>query len=158
MDLSLADNKLFFGPKHNIYTFFMILFGLFDLKLLFVCQFCHVKQKIKNKRFLKKNLVALPGCRRRVRTGKMRRPELRPENRWEYFPFCTRKRKREGCQEIQGAEEGISEEHKSRFSCCYFLFLAFFCVVSTHQIRTIFYFYLSMLNVPHTLSICIGLH
>ena len=35
---SLSDNKLFFGPKHNIYTFFMILFGLFDLILLLVCQ------------------------------------------------------------------------------------------------------------------------
>ena len=39
---SLSDNKLFFGPKHNIYTFFMILFGLFDFILLFVCQICHV--------------------------------------------------------------------------------------------------------------------
>ena len=27
---NLGDYKLFFGPKHNIYTFFMILFGLFD--------------------------------------------------------------------------------------------------------------------------------
>ena len=48
MDLSLADNKLFFGPKHNIYTFFMILFGLFDLILLFVCQICHVNCETEN--------------------------------------------------------------------------------------------------------------
>ena len=38
----LSDDKVFFGPKHNIYAFFMILFGLFDLILLFVCQICHV--------------------------------------------------------------------------------------------------------------------
>ena len=30
MSLSLGDNKLFFVPKHNIYAFLMILFGLFD--------------------------------------------------------------------------------------------------------------------------------
>ena len=36
--LNLDDDKLFFGSKHNIYTFYMILFGLFDLILLFVCQ------------------------------------------------------------------------------------------------------------------------
>ena len=42
MNLSLSDDKLFFGPKHNIYAFFMILFGLFDLIPLFVCQICHV--------------------------------------------------------------------------------------------------------------------
>ena len=39
---SLGENKLFFGPKHNIFAFFMILFGLLDLILLFVCQICHV--------------------------------------------------------------------------------------------------------------------
>ena len=39
---SLGDHKLFFGPKQNIYAFFMILFGLFDSILLFVCQICHV--------------------------------------------------------------------------------------------------------------------
>ena len=37
MSSSLSDNKFFFGPKHNIYTFIMILFGLFDLIILFVC-------------------------------------------------------------------------------------------------------------------------
>ena len=42
VSLSLGDDKFFFGPQHNIYTFFMIRFGLFDLTLLFVCQFCHV--------------------------------------------------------------------------------------------------------------------
>ena len=35
MSLSLRNDKLFFGPKHNIYDLFMILFGLI---LLFVCQ------------------------------------------------------------------------------------------------------------------------
>ena len=30
MSSSLSDNKLFFGPKRNIYAFFLILFGLFD--------------------------------------------------------------------------------------------------------------------------------
>ena len=45
---SLGDDKLFFGTKHNIYTFFMILSGSFDLILLFVCQIVMwiVKQKI----------------------------------------------------------------------------------------------------------------
>ena len=43
---SLGDDKLIFRPKHNIYTFFII---LFDLLLLFVCQICHVKQKIEKK-------------------------------------------------------------------------------------------------------------
>ena len=37
MSSSLGDNKLFFGHKHNIYALFMMLFGLFDLILLFVC-------------------------------------------------------------------------------------------------------------------------
>ena len=49
---SHSDEKYFYGPKHIIYTFTMILFGLFDWKLLFVCQICHVnceKQKILNK-------------------------------------------------------------------------------------------------------------
>jgi len=49
---SLGDDKLFFGPKHNIKALFMILFGLFDSILLFVCQICLVKQKIENKRNL----------------------------------------------------------------------------------------------------------
>ena len=52
MSLSLGDDKLFFGPKHNIYALFMILFGLFDLILLFVYQLWIVKQKIENKRNL----------------------------------------------------------------------------------------------------------
>ena len=39
---SLGDVKLFFGPKHNIYALFIILFDLFDSILLFVCQICHV--------------------------------------------------------------------------------------------------------------------
>ena len=53
MSLSLSDNKLFFGPKHKIFDFFMILFGLFDLILLSV-KFVRwiVKQKIENKRNL----------------------------------------------------------------------------------------------------------
>ena len=42
MSSSLSDDKLFFEPKQNIYALFMILFGLFDLILLFVCQMCHV--------------------------------------------------------------------------------------------------------------------
>ena len=46
--LSLGDSKLFFGPKHNINTFFMILFGLFDLILLFVCQICRVNCEKEN--------------------------------------------------------------------------------------------------------------
>ena len=49
---SLGDDKLFFGPKHNIYAFFMILFRLFDLILLFVCQICHVNCETKNERNL----------------------------------------------------------------------------------------------------------
>ena len=55
---SLGDDKLFFGPKHNIYALFMILFGLFVwyyyLSVKFVMWI--VKQKIENKRnlFLKK--------------------------------------------------------------------------------------------------------
>ena len=51
---SLSDDKLFFRPKHNIYAFYMILFGLFDLILLFVMWI--VKQKIENKKkFIFKN-------------------------------------------------------------------------------------------------------
>ena len=49
--LSLSDDKLFFGPKHNIYTFFMILFGLFNSILLFVCQICHVNCETENWKF-----------------------------------------------------------------------------------------------------------
>ena len=45
---SLGDDKLFFGPKHNIYAFFMILLGLFDLILLFVSQICHVNCETEN--------------------------------------------------------------------------------------------------------------
>ena len=54
---SRCDDKLFFGPKHNIYTFFMILFGLFDLILLFVCQIfllnCE-RENCKQKKFILK--------------------------------------------------------------------------------------------------------
>ena len=50
VSLSLGDVKLFFGPKHNIYALFMILFDLFDLILLFVMWI--VKQKIEKKRNL----------------------------------------------------------------------------------------------------------
>ena len=42
VSLILGDDKLFFRPKHNIYAFFMILFGLFDLILLIVSKICHV--------------------------------------------------------------------------------------------------------------------
>ena len=48
VSLSLSDDKLFFGPKHNIYALFMILFGLFGLILLFVCQICHVNYETEN--------------------------------------------------------------------------------------------------------------
>ena len=49
VSLSLGDVKLFFGPKkHNIYALFMILFGLFDSILLFVCQICHVNCETEN--------------------------------------------------------------------------------------------------------------
>ena len=61
MSSSLGDNKLLFGPKHNIYTFFIILFGLFDLILLFVYQTCHVNCETENKKkiIFKKNYVTL---------------------------------------------------------------------------------------------------
>ena len=50
--MAIHNNKLFFGPKHNIYAFFMMLFGLFDLRVLFVCQICHVNcETIENKRY-----------------------------------------------------------------------------------------------------------
>ena len=62
--LSLSDNKLFIRPKHNIYTFFMILFGLFDLKLFFVCKICHVNYETKNLKikeiYLKKIMMQFP--------------------------------------------------------------------------------------------------
>ena len=45
VSLSLGDVKLFFGPKHNIYALFII---LFDLILLFVCQICHVNCEAEN--------------------------------------------------------------------------------------------------------------
>ena len=48
MSLSPGDDKLFLEPKHNIYTLFMILFGLFGLILLFVCQICHVNCETEN--------------------------------------------------------------------------------------------------------------
>ena len=48
MSSILGDEKLFFGPKHNISAFFMNLFGLFDLILLFVCQICHVNCETEN--------------------------------------------------------------------------------------------------------------
>ena len=48
VSLSLSEDKLFFGPKHNIYAFFMIIFGLFDLILLFVCQICLVNCEPEN--------------------------------------------------------------------------------------------------------------
>ena len=48
VSLSLGDNKLIYVPKHSIYTFFMILFGLSDLILLFVCQICHVNFETEN--------------------------------------------------------------------------------------------------------------
>ena len=50
--LSLGDDQLFFGPKHSIYAFFMILFVLFDFILLFVCQICHVNCETENKSYL----------------------------------------------------------------------------------------------------------
>ena len=55
---NLGDYKLFFGPKHNIYTFFMILFGLFDTILLFAWQICHVICETEN---WKKNLFSKVG-------------------------------------------------------------------------------------------------
>ena len=56
--VSLSDDKLFFGPKHNMYPFFMILFDLFDLILLFCLSnlsyyLCNRKLKI-NEIYLQK--------------------------------------------------------------------------------------------------------
>ena len=48
MSSSLGGDKLFFGPKHNFYAFFIILFGLFDLLLLYVYQICHVNCEKEN--------------------------------------------------------------------------------------------------------------
>ena len=45
---SLSDNEVFFGTKHNIYASFMILFGLYDLMLLYACQICHVNCETEN--------------------------------------------------------------------------------------------------------------
>ena len=45
VNLSHGDDKLFFGPKHNICAFFMI---LFDLILLFVWQICRVNCETEN--------------------------------------------------------------------------------------------------------------
>ena len=57
--LSLGDNNLFFGPKHNIYTFFMILLvyliWYYYLSVKFVMWI--VKQKIENKRNLFKKTI-----------------------------------------------------------------------------------------------------
>ena len=52
MSLSLGDDKHFFRPKHNIYAFFIILFGLFDSILLFVCKICHVNCETEKERNL----------------------------------------------------------------------------------------------------------
>ena len=49
----LGDDKLSFRPKHNIYAFFMILYGLFDLILLFVFQICHVNCETENWKYKK---------------------------------------------------------------------------------------------------------
>ena len=59
MSSSLGDDRLFFRPKHNIYALFMILFGLFDLILLFFlsnlsCQLWNRKLKINEIYFNKK--------------------------------------------------------------------------------------------------------
>ena len=48
MSSSLSDDKLFFGPKHNIYALFVILIGLIGLILLIVCQICHVNCETEN--------------------------------------------------------------------------------------------------------------
>ena len=54
---SRSDDKLFYGPKHNIYALFMIIFDLFDFILLFVCQICHVNWETEIKEiYLKKQL------------------------------------------------------------------------------------------------------
>ena len=45
---NLGGDEFFFGPKHNIYAFFVILFGLFDLMPLFVCQICHENWDLEN--------------------------------------------------------------------------------------------------------------
>ena len=45
---SVGDDKLIFWPKHNIHGFFMILFGLFDLIILFDCQSCYVNCQTEN--------------------------------------------------------------------------------------------------------------
>ena len=59
--LQLGDDKLFIRPKHNIYTFFMIVFGLFYSKLLFVFQICHVNcetnRKLKKTKFIFKKML-----------------------------------------------------------------------------------------------------
>ena len=48
MSLCLSDDQLFIRPKHNIFTFFMILFCLFVYFIQYyhiVCQICHVNDK-----------------------------------------------------------------------------------------------------------------
>ena len=60
MSSSLGDNNIFFGPKHNIYALFLILFVLFGLILLFVCQICHANCETKNwkkRNLFKKNIA-----------------------------------------------------------------------------------------------------
>ena len=50
VSLSLGDDKLFFRPKHNIYAFFMTLFGLFDTSMCLAnlsCKLWNRKLKIK---------------------------------------------------------------------------------------------------------------
>ena len=77
VSLSLSEDKLFFGPKHNIYAFLMILFGLFDLILLFFCQICHVSlwnRKLKiNKIYLKKDILLSIFGRSRIRTHRKKK-------------------------------------------------------------------------------------
>ena len=48
VSLHLSDIKHLIRPKHNIYAFFIILFGLFDLLLIFDCQICNVNCETKN--------------------------------------------------------------------------------------------------------------
>ena len=60
MSLSLGDDKLLFGPKHNIYAFFVILFVLFDTIIClsnFSCKLWNRKLKINE--FFKKLIIEL---------------------------------------------------------------------------------------------------
>ena len=56
MSSHLSDDKLFIGPKHNIYTLFMISIWFFYLILLFVMELWNRQLKI-NKKF--KNLTCV---------------------------------------------------------------------------------------------------